>query len=107
MEIDRYRELKISCIVENKSEYNIYVQMATATCNGWDIVYFSNEGEVSAPALSKSRDTFTFDKCAELAGVKSVAEIEEIRYTIEVVDYDTYDTLNKPKEHFYIYMPVQ
>lgn len=107
MEIDRYGELKINCIVENKSESNIRIKMTTATCNGWDIVYYANEGIVTAPALSKSRDAFEFAKCTELSEVKSVAEIEEIRFTVEVRDSDTYDTLSESKEFFYIYMPVQ
>lgn len=101
-ELDSYGEFNIKCIVENKSTRNLSVRMETATCNGWDIRYYGNEGFVTVTALSKNRGSFSFSKFTELSEIKTLNEIEEFRYTIQIVDTDSYDTLKDSKTYFYL-----
>lgn len=102
IDLDEYGELNIRCVVENKSTRNIYVSMETATCNGWDITYYSNEGVVHVSSSSKCKSTFEFSKFGEKSEIKSLNDINEFRYTIKVVDTDSYDTLSEPDTYFYL-----
>lgn len=106
IELNQHGKLEIKCTVENKSTRNLNIKMKTATCNGWDFTYYGNEGVVSVSASSKNRDTFTFSKFTELTEIDNIEAIEEIRYSIRVIDTDSYDTLVESDEYFYLDMPV-
>lgn len=102
VDLDSYGELNIKCVAENKSTRNLSVRMETATCNGWDIRYYGNEGFIAVTASSKNRGAFTFSKFTELSEIKTLSGIEEFRYTIQVVDTDSYDTLSAPETYYYL-----
>lgn len=102
VELSEYGKLYIKCIAENKSTKNLYISMEKATCNGWDVTYYSNEGVVHVSAGSKCKSAFDFSKFSEKSDIKSLDEIEEFRYKIKVVDTDSYKTLSEPSKFFYL-----
>lgn len=103
IELNTYGELLINVIMENKSDEKLRVEMDEVTCNGWSVLYYMNEGRVSCPPASKKRGSMELGKFTELSGVTSLEEIEEFRFKLEVVESDSWKTINRSNGYIYLY----
>jgi len=105
VEISNRGMLSLNCLVQNKTEGNIYVRLFNVLCNGWDIKESFTEATVEMAAGSKKVVAFEFPYFTELSGITRVEDIQEIKYTLLVWDRQTREKYIDIGDFYYIDMP--
>ena len=90
--------LQVYCILENHSDYDFYVTMSNAVCNGWGI----GNDLISVPAKSKLREKYIFYSFSESAGFSDVKSIESFRFDIKLTQKNTGKIFKRDVGPYYI-----
>lgn len=84
---DEFFSIQLDGVVENDSEKEITVDIASCSINGWEA---SGSGIFSTRPGKKQKGSF--DIYAYLADVYSIEEIEELEITLSIWDNESYST---------------
>lgn len=79
------KELRINCIVENNSDFDLKIKLTRCILNGWDIIDNSVfDGYLFVKSHSKKRTSLNFDKGSYMAGISTPDEAYSLDYALHI-----------------------